>query len=375
MHNSKTRCFRSTGFVLFLLISTPSMLTHAASLEVVVPAYFYPTLGTEWNQLAAVANEVPITAILDPDNGPGASVDPNYVAAVNNFRAAGGRVLGYVYTSYGTRSQVPIFTDIENYKLWYNVDGIFVDEMANDNEPTKLNYYRDIYNWAKAHNPNWQVMGNPGTNTVEQYLTWPAADRLITQENTGALYPSYEPAAWTFNYPTSRFVHLLHTEPSAAAMLSDLQRALAFGAGAIYITDDVLANPWDQLPSYWSQFIAGVMAINADYNYDGTVDAADYVVWRQTLGEFGTFQLADGNGDGVVTTADFNVWRAAFGASSINASGSTAEVLAVPEPTMLMLMAAMFWLLFAPIARNRENGTHFVESVWRASRRLGNAKV
>lgn len=352
MLNLSTRFPITTG-LLCLLLFLAGHATYAASLDIVVPAYFYPTLGTEWNQLAAVANLVPITAIMNPDNGAGASADPNYVAAVNNFRAAGGRVLGYVYTSYSTRSQVPIFTDIENYKLWYGVDGIFVDEMANDNEPTKLNYYRDIYNWAKANNPNWQVMGNPGTNTIEQYLIWPTADRLITQENVGALYPGYEPAAWTLNYPASRFVHLVHTEPSATTMLADLQRALAFGAGAIYITDDVLANPWDQLPSYWSEFIAGVMAINADYNHNGTVDAADYVTWRHTLGEFGTFQQADGNGDGVVTAADFNVWRSAFGASSINGSGSAATILTVPEPTTLMLVAAMLLPLFALIDRRR----------------------
>ncbi|MEX0613058.1 MAG: choice-of-anchor Q domain-containing protein, partial [Pirellulales bacterium] len=52
-----------------------------------------------------------------------------------------------------------------------------------------------------------------------------------------------------------------------------------------------------------------------DYNQDGSVDAADYVVWRKTLGTTGVvpFSGADGNGDGDITEADYGVWTANFG--------------------------------------------------------------
>jgi hypothetical protein len=59
----------------------------------------------------------------------------------------------------------------------------------------------------------------------------------------------------------------------------------------------------------------------ADYNDNGTVDAADYVIWRNTLGQAvpeGT--AGDGNGDGMVTTADFDLWRAGFGSTGSSAS-------------------------------------------------------
>ena len=67
-----------------------------------------------------------------------------------------------------------------------------------------------------------------------------------------------------------------------------------------------------------------------DYNDDGTVDAADYVVWRNTLGQtvpnYGQTNAAlgtgaDGDGDGIITDADYDVWRARFGET---ASGSFA---------------------------------------------------
>jgi hypothetical protein len=66
-----------------------------------------------------------------------------------------------------------------------------------------------------------------------------------------------------------------------------------------------------------------------DYNRNGTVDAADYVVWRNTLGSaLPPFSGADGNGDGLVSASDYNVWRANFGrtagaASSASAGGAT----------------------------------------------------
>ncbi len=52
-----------------------------------------------------------------------------------------------------------------------------------------------------------------------------------------------------------------------------------------------------------------------DYNGNGTVDAADYTVWRNALGQTGLtpFSGADGDGDGAVTQADYGVWKSHFG--------------------------------------------------------------
>lgn len=49
-----------------------------------------------------------------------------------------------------------------------------------------------------------------------------------------------------------------------------------------------------------------------DYNANGVVDAADYSVWRDTLGST-TALDADGNGDQVVNELDYDVWRSRMG--------------------------------------------------------------
>lgn len=48
-----------------------------------------------------------------------------------------------------------------------------------------------------------------------------------------------------------------------------------------------------------------------DYNRNGSVDAADYVLWRKTRSTSGlpAFSGADGSGNGVIGFEDYGVWR------------------------------------------------------------------
>ena len=307
--------------------------TARAELDVVVPAYFYPSANSPWNAMTAAADEVAITAIMNPGNGPGNAKDDNYVAAVNAFRAAGGRLVGYVYTSYGARALTTVTADIDRYAMWYGVDGIFVDEMANTGPAERLNYYKAIYDHAKSINPDWEVMGNPGTTTIEQYLTWPTADRLMVFENVSAEYPNYAPSAWNKNFDSSRFVHLIHTEPSAAAMQTRLEQALTKGVGGIYVTDDVMNNPWNTLPTYWQAEVDAVIGINAsllagDFNDDGAVDAADLSRWKMA---FAQAAEADADSDGDSDGQDFLAWQRRLGpCPAVEASAF------VPEPSALV---------------------------------------
>ena len=344
--SSRPMRFALAAVLLASFVGEPAL---AARLEIVVPAYFYPSTGSDWNKLNAAVSKAPITAIMNPGNGPGNAIDSNYTAAVNSFRAAGGRVIGYVYSSYATRSLSIVNADIDRYDTWYNIDGIFVDEMANTGPAEKLNYYKAIRDHAKAIDPNWEVMGNPGTHTIEQYLTWPTADRLMVFENVGSAYPGYVPSAWNYNHNHSHFVHLVHTQPSATAMLADLQRAIAYNVGGIYVTDDVMNNPWDRLPVYWNDLVEAVATINADYNGNGTVDAGDYSMWRDSVGQTGANLPADGNGDRVVDEADYEHWKTYFGASTSGSAGGAA--VAAPEPTTASFVALLAMLLAAAVRR------------------------
>ena len=69
-----------------------------------------------------------------------------------------------------------------------------------------------------------------------------------------------------------------------------------------------------------------------DYNNDGTVNAADYSVWRDALGTSGIGLAADGSGNGTVDMADYDVWRNNLGAAS-----AVATQVHVPEPHVLLI--------------------------------------
>jgi endoglucanase len=89
-----------------------------------------------------------------------------------------------------------------------------------------------------------------------------------------------------------------------------------------------------------------------DFNRDGAVDAADYVVWRKSLNELVPLGAgADADRNGIVQQADFNVWRANFGATS--GSGSTMDSAIVPEPPSLILLMTLLVALRAAWPRCR----------------------
>ena len=75
-----------------------------------------------------------------------------------------------------------------------------------------------------------------------------------------------------------------------------------------------------------------------DYNRNGVVDGADYIVYRNTLGQTGVGLWADGNNNNQIDTGDYAVWRAQLGATGGSGLGFSAND-AVPEPISLVLVA------------------------------------
>jgi hypothetical protein len=77
------------------------------------------------------------------------------------------------------------------------------------------------------------------------------------------------------------------------------------------------------------------VGLPGDFNLDGHVDAADYVVWRKGLGT-------------IYTQNDYNVWRANFGQTAATASA------AVPEPAPHVILITALLALCATSQRNTQ---------------------
>jgi hypothetical protein len=90
---------------------------------------------------------------------------------------------------------------------------------------------------------------------------------------------------------------------------------------------------WDTSRLYSDGVLAVLAAgLPGDYNQNGVVDAADYVLWRKNPGNFPA--------DAYVT------WRSHFGQTAGSGAG-TATNAAIPEPAtlLLLLFAAAGWCL------------------------------
>jgi hypothetical protein len=85
--------------------------------------------------------------------------------------------------------------------------------------------------------------------------------------------------------------------------------------------------------------------LTGDYNGNGAVDAADYVVWRQNLGT--TNAMPNDSSPESVSPEDYNDWRQHFGGA---AAGGTLSA-AVPEPMTFVI--SVLAVLFLAVVRLR----------------------
>lgn len=261
-----------------LATQTIFLRPQPGALEILVPAYFYPSAISDWNALAASAAAHPtvaITAIMNPGNGIFGSVDANFTRATTQFVNAGGKVLGYVYTRYGkgSRSIADIKANINNYLVLYGrerISGIFLDEMASDT--SRLDFYREIYRYIKAIDPSLRVVGNPGMVPAAEFAS--VADTLVSFEGSAVDYQKYDPrtaAPWLYTYANKAQAMLTHNTASCAAMQGAMQAAASArnNTGWVYATEREfnyktgVGNPWAALPSYWEALVQTVGALNS----------------------------------------------------------------------------------------------------------------
>ncbi len=90
----------------------------------------------------------------------------------------------------------------------------------------------------------------------------------------------------------------------------------------------------------------GPVELLGDYNGNGTIDAADYTVWRDALAA-GSPSLLNDATPAAVDESDYTYWRAHFGESAGSGAtgGGRLAIAAVPEPaSALLLLLAGFGL-------------------------------
>ncbi len=108
--------------------------------------------------------------------------------------------------------------------------------------------------------------------------------------------------------------------------------------------DNPLGSPWSGASnvadaSGFSPFSPQLIIATAtgDFNHDGVVNAADYTIWRNTLGQTAASLPADGNGDLHVDRNDYLLWRRTFGQPA-GSDAAAGENPSIPEPAPIVAL-------------------------------------
>ena len=218
---------------------------HSASGRgVIVPLYAYP--GAQWNAVIGAKLKYPavrIVIIANVKNGPGTSVDPNYVNFIAKAQMAGIDVVGYTYTQNGKRSATALDADIAKWEAYYHTDGVFLDQMAT----RASSYYQAATAYAHAHSL-WLVIGNPGVNAPGSA----GPDVINFYEKAG--YPSLaflsQPAHLT--YGSSRWSYIAGAVPFSAAKIRTTSAYVSY----MFATDGKEPECYCRLPSYFNRLVA-----------------------------------------------------------------------------------------------------------------------
>jgi hypothetical protein len=126
--------------------------------------------------------------------------------------------------------------------------------------------------------------------------------------------------------------------PSAGQSFNILDWGSLAGTFSSLVLPTLAGLIWNtsQLYTTGALSVESAVGLPGDYNDDGAVDAADYVVWRKHEGT--TTALPNDPDGGTVGSNQYNTWRANFGTSSGSGGGSASGSASVPEPTSVALL-------------------------------------
>jgi hypothetical protein len=218
----------------------------------IIPLYTPPG-DPSWAAVAAAKAAhpaVPVLAVVNPANGPGAAASADYSAGIAKLTAAGVKVIGYVHTLWGARPVAELQAEMGQWQSWYpGVSGVFFDEMAN--AAGHESYYSGLTAYAKGRGLGFTI-GNPGTDSSPTYV---GTEDVILIYESGGLPSAAALGGWHASYNRSNFGVIPY---AVGGLDTSFVQSAKQSVGYIYLQSDNLPNPWDSVPPYLAQLIGAL---------------------------------------------------------------------------------------------------------------------
>jgi hypothetical protein len=209
-----------------------------------VPAFFPPA---GWSR-ATVGGDNPSVIILNPASGPGTAPNPMVREAVQDARAKGSTVVGYIGTNYAAEPIAQVEDSVREYRQWYGVKGIFLDQTPTTGVG-QIGYYQTLSGFIHHLSPGAPIWLNPGVYPDERYMS--VGTVIMAFEGSYQTYLASRIPKWARRYPADRFANTIFATPRPG-LAKAIRLSRARNAGYVYITDDVTPDPYSALPTYWS---------------------------------------------------------------------------------------------------------------------------
>jgi hypothetical protein len=213
--------------------------------SVLLPLYSYPTgwkTNTELSDLIN-ATDGEFISIINPSDGPGLSQNTDYVDGIDYLYSKNTKIVGYIYTSRGSRDIQDIYDDIDNYVAFYGTEkltGIFFDEVSLNNDANQT-YVKDISEYARSRNLDYIVL-NPGRSVDQSIVDENYYDLIVTYENSYENYLLFENSVLSSSRTKQSL--LVYNYVDLISYADEVQKAKDMNFDFIYLTIDPTSNPW-----------------------------------------------------------------------------------------------------------------------------------
>ena len=125
-------------------------------------------------------------------------------------------------------------------------------------DTARVSYYTQVHDYVKGISKSQQLIFNPGQPVMpEAYMN--LSDVFVSFEGSAQSYSTFTPAAYTNNYASSKFWHVVYGCDTDATINSTLQQFNQQHAAWLYMTDLLEPNPYENL--------AGNATWTAELNY------------------------------------------------------------------------------------------------------------